>query len=144
MTKTYKDTETQTSDELFNFNNDEKKKTVKVYNNYTLVICQSGDELTKVMLNDYRIFNDQGFNVSLKKTDKTVIINDDDTIYTRFYYSINGLSVNLNGMEFDDLEVRFYRPKLKELAKLRESFKWLEGNFVMRSAMRPESLKARR
>lgn len=140
MTKTYKGTVAQSSNG--SLNNDEEKKTAKVYNNYTLVICRSGDELTKVMLNDYRIFNDQGFNVSFNKDHKKIIINDDDTIYTRFYYSINGLSANLDGMEFDDLEVRFYRPKLKELAKLRESFKWLEGNFVMRSAMRPESLKA--
>ena len=140
MTKTHKDTVAQSNNG--SLNNDEEKKTAKVYNNYTLVICRSGDELTKVMLNDYRIFNDQGFNVSFNKDHKKIIINDDDTIYTRFYYSINGLSANLDGMEFDDLEVRFYRPKLKELAKLRESFKWLEGNFVMRSAMRPESLKA--
>lgn len=139
MTKTYKGTVAQSNNG--SLNNDEEKKTTKAY--HTLVICRSGDELTKVMLNDYRIFNDQGFNVSFNKDHKKIIINDDDTIYTRFYYSINGLSANLDGMEFDDLEVRFYRPKLKELAKLRESFKWLEGNFVMRSAMRPESKEIR-
>ena len=126
MTKTYKDTVAQSSNGLLN--NDEEKKTAKVY--HTLVICLDDDETTKIMLNDYRIFNDQGFNVSLSKDRKLIIINDGNTIYKRFYYPINGFYGKLDGICFDDIEVRFYHPKRQEFDKLRESLQWLERNFL--------------
>ena len=126
MTKTYKGTVAQPNNG--SLNNDEEKKTAKVY--HTLVICLDDDETTKIMLNDYRIFNDQGFNVSLKKDHKLIIINDGNTIYKRFYYPINGFCGYLDGIFFDDLEVRFYHPDRQEFDKLRESLQWLERNFL--------------
>lgn len=128
MTKTHKDTVAQSNNG--SLNNDEEKKTAKVYKNYTLVICRGDDEVTKVMLNDYRMFNDQGFNVSLNKGHKKIIINDGNTIYKRFYYPINGFCGYLDGIFFDDLEVRFYHPDRQEFDKLRESLQWLERNFL--------------
>lgn len=129
MTKTHKGTAAQPNNG--SLNNDEEKKTTKAY--HTLVICLDYDETNKIMLNDYRIFNDQGFNVSLNKDHKLIIINDGNTSYNRFYESVNDLTdfyFDLFGGYSDNIEVRFYRPRRQDINKLIESLKRIKSYYL--------------
>ncbi|RHW46093.1 hypothetical protein DS832_07015 [Bombilactobacillus bombi] len=82
----------------------------------TLIICQDNTKWTRTILSDYQLFIKQDLNAHLSMMHKEIIITDANKIRNRLYLPIS--NVLLDGMHFDNIEIKFYRPTLKEIDML--------------------------